>query len=125
MFRQLLKSSWFWFSKKAAILDVKVVHLQEVGLEHSEFHGLVSIEPDAAAEKVIKRLNKKTFMGRPVVVREYHRRDWHNDLRVEYHPQTGDTPCQRKTDRRRKNLEVVKEIRQEFSGDKSFHRQHK
>ena len=114
-----------WFSKKAAILDVKVVHLKEYGSEHSEFHGLVNIEPDAAAGKVIKRLNKKTFLGRPIIVREYHRRLWHNDLRVEHHPQTGEITCRRKTDRRRKNLKVLKEITHKFPGDKYFYRQHK
>ena len=118
-----LKSSWL--RKKGVIVDIKVVHMQEHGFNHSEFHGLVTIEPNAIAEKVIKRLNRKMFLGRHIIVREYHRRVWHNDPRINHHAQDLDMSCRRKTDRRRKNLEVIKDVAHKFSGDKSFHRQHK
>lgn len=114
-----------WFRKKAVIVDIKVVNLKERGFNHSEFHGLVIIEPDATAEKVIRHLNRKKFLGKHIYVREYHRRLWHNDAREKHHSQNLNIPCRRVADRRRKHLDVVKkDAPVEFTGDQSFYKQH-
>jgi len=111
-----------WFRKKIIIEDLKVIHLHDGHSKTSEFHGLVTVQSEAAGRRIIKRLNKKVFLGRPIIVREYHRRLWHNDPRVKHNAQNIEIPCRRGTDRRRKNLKVVKGVSTKFSGDKAFHR---
>ena len=113
-----------WFRNKGVIENIRIVHQKDHGSNVSEYHAVVTIEPDVVAEKVIKRLNRKMFLGRHVIVREYHRRVWHNDLRIKHNSRNLKISCRRITDRRRKNLEMVKEVAHKFSGDKSFHRQH-
>ncbi|OQK15237.1 hypothetical protein AU255_18945 [Methyloprofundus sedimenti] len=116
-----------WFRRNGIIVKVKIIHQQEHGSNHSVFHGLVTIEPDAVAEKVIKRLNRKMFLGRHIAVREYHHRVWHNDPRVKHNSHDPEILNRREGDRRRKNLIVVNDIEatHNFSGDKAFHRQYK
>ena len=114
-----------WFRKKGIIENVKIIHQRDHGSNLSEFHGLVTIHPDAVAEKVIRRLNRKMLLGKHIIVREYHHRVWHNDPRVKHNSHNLEISCRRVADRRRKNLEMVEEVTHTFSGDKSFHRQHK
>lgn len=104
-----------WFRRNAIIVQVKIIHLHDQDSNHSEFHGLVTIEPDAVAEKVIKRLDRKLFLGR------------HNDLRIKHNSHDPEILNRREGDRRRKNLNVVNniEIANNFSGDKAFHREYK
>ena len=113
-----------WFRKRIVIEELKVIHLHDQHSKTSEFHGLVTIQLEAAGRRVITRLNKKRLLGKPIIVREYHRRLWHNDPRVKHNPQNLEIPCRRNADRRRKKLEMVKDVSTKFSGDKSFHRQH-
>lgn len=49
----------------------------------THFHGLVTIGPEAFAERMIERLNLQPFMGRRVVVRRYHERRSPNAGRLE------------------------------------------
>lgn len=116
-----------WFRRNGVIVKVRIIHQQNDGSNHSEFHGLVTIEPDAVAEKVIKRLNRKMFLGRHIAVREYHHRVWHNDPRIKHNSDAPEILNRREGDRRRKNLKVINdiEIANNFSGDKTFHRQYK
>lgn len=109
------------FGKKSVIESVKVLHLKDSRTNISEFHGLVSIQPDAAAKKVIKRLNRKRFLNKYIAVREYQRRDWHNDPRLSYKPLAA-TAERRVGDRRRRYVEEVGDITSHFSSHKVFHR---
>ena len=113
-----------WFRKKIIVEELKVIHLHDQHSKASEYHGLVTIQPESAAIRVIKRLNGKAILGRPIFVREYHRRTWHNDPRIKHDFHHSEVVCQRVADRRRKHLEVIKDVSTKFSGDKSFHRQH-
>jgi len=118
---------WGWFRKRGTIEKVRIIHQKVRGTNISEYHGLVIIQPDAVAEKVIRRLNRKMFLGRHIAVREYHRRVWHNDPRIKHNSHDPEMLNQRKGDRRRKNLEVANDVDIEnaFSGDKGFYRQYK
>ena len=111
-----------WFRKKIIVEDLKVIHLYNRHSKTSEFHGLVTLQPESAGRRLIKRLSKKPLLGRPIIVREYHRRVWQNDPRIKYDFHHSATVCQRVADRRRKNLEVVRDVAIKFSGDTSFHR---
>ena len=112
-----------WFRKNAIIENIRIVHQKDHGFNLSEYHAVVTIAPEVAAKKVIQRLNMKKFLGRHTIVREYHRRVWHNDPRIKHNAGTAEISSRRVADRRRKNLEVVNDIATKFSGDKSFHRQ--
>ncbi len=116
-----------WFRKKGIIEKVRIIHQKDHGVSSSEFHGLVTIQPDDVAEKVIKRLNRKRFLGKHIAVREYHRRVWHNDPRIKHNLHDPEILNRRENDRRRKNLEVVNDTNMAhiFSGDKTFHKQYK
>ena len=111
------------FGKKGNIIKIKILHLKDSRTYISEFHGLVTIEPDTAAQKVIQRLNRKKFLNKYIAVREYQRRDWHNDPRLSQKPIVSTKAEKRIVDRRRKSIEVVEDITDKFSGQKNFHRQ--
>ncbi|RLA21783.1 MAG: hypothetical protein DRQ62_09015 [Gammaproteobacteria bacterium] len=113
-----------WFRKKGSIESVKVIHLKDHHAKASEYHCVMTIEPEVAARRVIKRLNKSVFLGRHIIVREYQRRIWQNDPRINYKLDDLEIINKRMADRRRKNLEVVKDVSTEFSGNKAFHREH-
>ena len=110
------------FGKKGTIERIKILHLKNSRTNISEFHGLVTIEPDVAAKRVLKRLNRKKFLDKHILVREYHRRDWHNDPRMNHDPFISTKHEKRIADRRRRNIEVVEEIKHTFSSSKIFHR---
>ena len=108
---------------KGRIVNVKIVRLLDSNTKILEYHGLVRIEPDKVAQKVIKRLNRKSFKGVRINVREYRSRSWHNDRRTKM-SNTLKSASLRKKDRRRRDIEVVEDINQQFSSTSSFHRIH-
>ena len=111
------------FKKKNRILSVGIVHIVDKDTRADEYHGLVRIEPDSAARMVTKKLNRKPFKNRPIAVREYHMRSWHNDKRVTITSQHSPSNEKRKFDRRRKNLEITKAIKApKITGLEGFNR---
>lgn len=110
-----------WFQKRGEIVDVKVMQLKDPRAETSEFHGVVGVEPDKVGAKAILALNRKVFLGKHIAVHEYHRRDWHNDPRLEH---VSNAQERRKGDRRRKGLEEVIDISRQFTSHKTFLRRH-
>ena len=92
-----------WFKKTGIMRNLRIQMLKEAGSVQTEFHARVSIEPDAAALRVIKKLNRKPCRGKPINVLEYHFRHRDNDRRQDRHLQAVE---HRKADRRRKNLEA-------------------
>ena len=106
---------------KGRIVNVKIVRFLDSNTKALEYHGLVRIEPDKLAQKVIKRLNRKPFKGVRINVREYRIRSWHNDRRTKM-SNTSKSATLRKRDRRRRNIEVVDDVTQQFSSMSAFHR---
>lgn len=117
--RSALKTSWF--RKKAVIESIKMIHLKDPQANTSEFHCVMEIQPEASARRVIARLNRQPLKGRYIAVREYHRRVWHNDPRLN-HQHKSDVE-KRVADRRRNKVGVVKEDVTKFSSQKTFHRE--
>lgn len=107
---------------KGRLVDAKIVTLLNTDTNIVEHHGLVRIEPDNVAQKIIKRLNRKPFKGIRINIREYHTRSWHNDPRIGM--SSASKPLNlRKRDRRRRNVEVIDNFDEiEFSSSSSFHR---
>lgn len=113
--------------RKSGSIDKIAIQLQKDSVKHTvEYHALVTITPDSAAIKAIKKLNKKRINGRHILVAEYHIRTWHNDPRINREP-NHEVVEQRKGDRRRRNLETQLKAEQRathqlFQGDKKFSR---
>lgn len=95
-----------WFAKKGYISNIKILQIKDSARNTYEYHGLVRIEPEPVGERVIKSLNKKAINGKPVLVREYCHRSWHNDPRLRRNHSDIQFADRRKTDRRRKKLEI-------------------
>ena len=109
--------------KKGRIVNAKVVALLNTDTNTMEYHGLVSIEPDNVAQRVIRRLNRKPFRGARINIHEYRNRTWHNDPRIGMIPAVKSLNLRRR-DRRRRNVEVVDDLDNlHFSSSSSFHRE--
>lgn len=107
------------FRKPGKIVKVDILSLHDIRLNVMEFHGLVTIEPESAGFRAIKLLKGRRFKDRLVIVRQYFQRSWQNDNRQNY--QQTDVVEKRKTDRRRgKDLEIIKDISEQFSSTGDF-----
>ena len=110
------------FHRQGNVVEINIVRLQDQDLNTLEAHGLVRIEPDTAALRVIRRLNRKSIKGRRINVRKYLNRSWHNDLRVKVDNLPSEQKRRRKQDRRRKNLIAVRGESVTIQGIKNFHK---
>ena len=45
-------------------------------------HGLVKIEPDETAERILKRVHRTLFRDKYIIIREFKNRYWGNDRRL-------------------------------------------
>jgi len=103
------------FKKTGHIESIQKLVLKDTQRKTIEFHGLVSIDSEAAANRVIKNLNRKTFKNKPILVREYFHRSWHNDPRINMRQWNEELLDKRKSSRRRARLEVVTKESLKFS----------
>ena len=110
------------YQKSGQIEDIKFVTLIDNKTQEQEIHALVSIDSDAAAKRVIKKLNRKFFKGKHITVREYHHRTWHNDSRINMHEWNEELFDKRSTDRRGKKTKVGGGVAVNFSSNKKFNR---
>jgi len=109
--------------KEGRIESVKILILKDVVNDSIEYHGLVTIDSDAAAKRVIKQLNRKPFKNKNIAVREYFFRSWHNDPRINMGQWNEELENKRQGNRRRTRLEVITEEESiKFSSKRSDHR---
>ncbi len=98
------------FEKNGNIDNVKILALKDAKENTYEFHGLVTINSDATAKRVIKKLNRKIFIGKPIIVREYFHRSWQNDRRINMGEWNEELIDRRKGSRRRTELVNVRDL---------------
>jgi len=92
------------FLRKSGRLDsVAIQKHSQAGGVYSEYHAIVRIEPERVAKRVIKRLNRKRLIGKPINIAEFHFRSYTNDREGRYQTLSG----QRSACRRRKDMEIV------------------
>jgi RNA recognition motif-containing protein len=108
--------------KSGRIEDINILIFKDTQTMVMEYHCLVTIDSNAVAYRVIKKLNRKPFKGKRITVREYFPRSWHNDPRINQHEWNEELVDKRQADRRRPKLEVVEDISDKFSSSKGFHR---
>ena len=107
--------------KTGHIEYIKILTLKDTQRNTIEYHGLVTIDSDAAAKRAIKQLNRKPFKNRNITVREYFYRSWHNDPRVNMGQWNDELKEKRKGNRRRPRLEIVTEESIKFSSKQEDH----
>lgn len=73
-----------WFSKRGKIQSILVLTQRNTQTRAVQHHILADIVPDAVAERVIKKLNRKMMIGTYIAVCEYKVRNWHNDPRCNH-----------------------------------------
>lgn len=112
-----------WFRKAGKIVKIDILPLHDIRLNSMEFHGLVTVEPDAAGFRAIRLLKGKRFKDKLIIVRQYFQRSWQNDPRQNDKPIDADIIEKRKADRRRgRDLEVIKDLSERFSSSGDFAR---
>jgi hypothetical protein len=67
------------FRKKGALNNLEILALKEIHTGLLEFQALAYIEPEEAANRVIKTLNGLYLKGSRVTVRKYFLQDWKKD----------------------------------------------
>jgi len=103
------------FQKPGSIESISILALKDIQRNTLEYHGLVTIDSEVAAKRVIKQLSRKHFKNRPIIVREYFHRSWHNDQRVNMRQWNEELANKRKQSRRRAKLEVISKESLKFS----------
>jgi len=100
------------FLDKEFIGDIEIMQLKDPMTNKFEFHGLITVEPDVLAHKLIDELNNTLLLENAVKLREYAQRDKKNDPRLKYRPVKA-IEEKRKADRRRSDLDIL--IEKEYS----------
>ena len=109
-----------WFEKKGKILGISILSQRNLRTRMISQHGLVNIEPNDVAERVIKKLNKKLLVGKYIAVAEYKKRDPKNDPRLR-NPNVDARIRDRRVCDRRDQYEILTD-EGEFRARKNFHR---
>jgi hypothetical protein len=71
-----------FFMRKGIIHSLEIMIYPNSDAKTAPHYGLVRIEPNSVARRVIHKLNRKPLNGKLINVREYYYRDWHNDPRI-------------------------------------------
>ncbi len=110
------------FQKTGVIEKVQIQALKDPQSHSIEFHGIVTINSDEAANRVIKKFNRKVFKGKNIAISEYHNRSWRNDRRINSPNDDEDLKSKRKFDRRRSDLKRKNTSVVSYTSHESFHR---
>ncbi|MCQ8103373.1 RNA-binding protein [Methylomonas sp. SURF-2] len=92
------------FSKPGNLVKISIQMLTAANSDKAEFNALVRVEPDAAAMRIIKQLNRKPLNGKPINIAEYSLRLRNNDRRGNSSRLAND---RRRQDRRRSELQLM------------------
>ncbi len=97
-----------FFRKQGNINSIEILALKEINTGSLEFQALAHIEPEDAANRVIKKLHGHYIRGSRVTVRQYYLRNWKNDKRSEEKDVDWQLQEKRTNPSRRRNLKVYK-----------------
>lgn len=93
------------FAPKGILKNIEILALRDSRTNVTENHAIVQIEPDKAALKVIRKLNRKKLNGKPINVRPYHIQNRENDPRLKHRYPAPKFKEKRLSERRRDSLE--------------------
>ena len=92
------------FSKTGSLEKISIQMLQTANKDKAEFNALVRVEPDKVAQRIIKKLNRKSLKGKPINVAEYYLRHRDNDRRS---GRVDPAIDRRRKERRRLDLKII------------------
>ena len=103
------------FSAAGRVLKAEILFIRDKSTNMLESHGIVHVDSEAAGQRAIKRLRPARFKNKPVIVREYLQRDWHNDRRESEGHVPEDVMEKRLCNRRRgSRMEIIEDISRIF-----------
>jgi hypothetical protein len=112
-----------FFRKAGRIINVEILALQDTRIGTIEYHGLVTLDSDAAAQSAVRGLKNRRLNGRLVVVRPYYHRSWYNDPRQQQDSVNENMLEKRRSDRRRgQYLQIIKNVSDRFNSEDDFFR---
>lgn len=109
-----------FLSKRGSVTNISFIERQNPQYNIMDHHAVVTIEPDSVAERVIEKMNRKSFKGKFIEVRRYYNRDPANDPRNK-NRMLDEVPDSRRQWERRQKLEA-KETVAEFVAIKNSQR---
>ncbi len=109
------------FQKPGVIERVQIKALKDPQTHTIEFYGLVVIDSDEVADRVIKKFNRKVFKGKNIAVTKFHTRSWQNDRRILLDLPDKDFKSRRVVDRRRFALKEKKTEAVSYTSQENFH----
>jgi hypothetical protein len=114
----------FWpFVKKGKIEKVKILIYKDTSNNDKiEHHALVTVISESVGTRIIKKLNRKRLLDKPVNIRPYEIRSWQNDRRHNHSIiKDKNDEGNRRSDRRRgKALEEITDVNPIFTGLKEY-----
>ena len=109
-----------WFDKKGKVLNISLLIQRNLRTHVISHHGLVIIEPDSVAERVIKKTNRKILLGKHIAVAEYKKRDFRNDPRQRYN--SSKVIVEQRICDRREQYEILDDEDLNVTARRNFHR---
>ena len=94
------------FNESGKVTDVQILALRDRNTKLVEYHAVVTIQPDKAAVRAIKKLHGKHFKNQRIAVREFVFRKEPKDVNMD----------------RRRNMELIEHYVPQYSSTKGFHR---
>jgi hypothetical protein len=98
------------FRAAGEVVTANLLEMRTLQTLEPEYHAVVHIKPDEAAERVIKKLHGEMLRGRRVALHEYVVRNWRNERRVAKAPPADGAKRDRRslpTRRRALSLEII------------------
>ncbi|MGY6276788.1 DUF3240 family protein [Methylomonas sp. MgM2] len=111
------------FKKPSKIVSVEILALRDVRVDSIEYHGLVTLDSEAAVKQAVNGLRNRRLQGRYVVVRPYFHRNPNNDLRklsFNRESEKGFIERRRGERRRGKYLEIVRNVSDQFNTEEDI-----
>ncbi len=109
-----------WFDKKGRIVDISILVQRNLRTRVIAYYGLVTIVPDIVCERVIKKMNCKSLLGKHIALAEYKKRDIKNDPRLRH--KSSKVVFERRICDRRDEYEILSEEQFSLIERKNFHR---
>lgn len=103
------------FKTKGNINSLEIIAMKEKDSDPLEFQALVYIEPDAVAQRVIRKLHGQFLRGCRLTVRQYMLRNRMNDKRNEDEARAFEFKDRRTNPDRRRTLKTFKIAVPEFA----------
>ena len=99
------------FAPNGILENIQIMVRRDSSINATEYYGIVQIEPDKAALRVIRQLNRKKLNGKPINVRGYSIRNRKNDPRLKNQYTAMKINGKRLSERRGDSMEMQQTVK--------------